>query len=146
MEIPGYQKNDMWNFQGSWFLVLEFPSDLTQFCEISVGGALFSLEFPRVRQKNEKFQGGFQKSESSTPLFGFFREQANGQDQNGQNTNQNQMKNTCLLYIVFQVSKVLLLKMCKIQPPNLLYLVVFISFNIRRHHFLQIFRTSFNNV
>ena len=48
------------------------------------------------------------------------------------------MKNTCPFYNVFQVLKVLLIKICKI-----LFLVVFISFWIR-YHFSQIFRTSFN--
>ena len=50
---------------GSWFLALEPPKDLTQFC-----GALFSLEFPGVKEKN-KFQGGFKKSMSSTPVCFF---------------------------------------------------------------------------
>ena len=43
----GDQEKIVWNFQGSWFLALEFPRDLTQFCGISRGGALFCLEFPR---------------------------------------------------------------------------------------------------
>ena len=61
------------------------------------------------------------------------------------NTNQNQMKNACLFYIVFQVLKVVLLKSYKIQLPVLLILVVFyISFYASRYHFLQIFRTSLN--
>ena len=45
---------------------------------------------------------------------------------------------TCPFYIVFQVLKVLLIKLCKIQPPNLLFLVVFISFYISRYHFPEI--------
>ena len=50
------------------------------------------------------------------------------------------MKNTYLFYIVtFQVLKVLLMKICKIQPPDIF---VFIS----RYHFSKIFRTSFNNI
>ena len=46
-------------------------------------------------------------------------------------TNQNQKKNTCPFYIVFQVLKVFLIKIYKIQPlaPHLLFLVAFISFN-----------------
>ena len=51
------------------------------------------------------------------------------------------MKNTCPFHIVFQVLKV---RLCKIEPPNLLFLAVFISFYIIRYHFSQIFRTSFN--
>ena len=47
-------------------------------------------------------------------------------------------------YIVFQVLKVLLIKICKIQPLDLLFLVAFISFYISRYHFSQVFRTSFN--
>ena len=54
------------------------------------------------------------------------------------------MKNTCPFYIVFQVLKVLLIKLCKVLPPDLLLLLVFISFYISRYHFSQIFRTSFN--
>ena len=67
--FQGYQRNSMWNFQGlkqsgiskgvqekimknfqwSWFLALEFPRDVTQFCGISIGGALFSLKVPGVK-------------------------------------------------------------------------------------------------
>ena len=64
--------------------------------------------------------------------------------QDGQNTNRIQMKSTFLFYIVFQVLKVFLGKICKIKPPDLLLLIVFISFYISRYNFLQIFRTSFN--
>ena len=61
------------------------------------------------------------------------------------NTNQYQMKNTCPFYILFQVLKVLLIKICKIHLADLLFLVVFISFYISRYQFfLQMFRTSFN--
>ena len=49
-----------------------------------------------------------------------------------------------ILYIVFQVLKVLLKNICKIQSLDLLFLVVFISFYISRYHFSQVFRTSFN--
>ena len=35
--------------------------------------------------------------------------------------------------------KVLLIRICKIQTPDLLFLVVFISFNIRRYHFFANF-------
>ena len=48
-----------------------------------------------------------------------------------------------LLGLVFQVLKVCLIKICKIEPPDLLFFVVFISFYISRYHFSQIFRTSF---
>ena len=59
-------------------------------------------------------------------------------------TNPNQMKNTCPFYILFQGLKVLLsYKNCKIQAPDILFFVVFISFYISRYHFSQIFRTSF---
>ena len=47
-------------------------------------------------------------------------------------------------YIVFQVWKVRLIQICKIEPPDLLFLVVFISFYISTYHFSQFFRTSFN--
>ena len=36
--------------------------------------------------------------------------------------------NTCPFYIVFQVLKVLFIKICKIQPLDLLFLVVFVAF------------------
>ena len=58
-------------------------------------------------------------------------------------TNQNQMKNTCSFYIVFQLSKELLIKICKIKPQDLLFLFVFISFYISRYHFSQISKTLF---
>ena len=48
-----------------------------------------------------------------------------------------------LLGLVFQVLKVRLIKICKIEPPDLLFLVPFISFYISRYHFSQIFRNSF---
>ena len=39
------------------------------------------------------------------------------------------MKNTCPFHIVFQVLKVLFIKICKIkQPPDLLFIVVFTNF------------------
>ena len=44
---------------------------------------------------------------------------------------------------VLKVLKVGLIKVCKIKPPGLLFLVVFISFYISRYHFPQIFRTPF---
>ena len=40
--------------------------------------------------------------------------------------------------------EVLLIKICKIQPLDLLFIVVFISFYISRYHFSQIFKTSFS--
>ena len=48
-----------------------------------------------------------------------------------------------LFYIMFQVLKVLLIKICKIEPADLLFVVVFISFYISRYHFSQILRNSF---
>ena len=56
----------MWNFQGSSFLGSEFPRDLTQLYGISRGGALFCLEFPGLKEKNEKFQG-FSKKYTLNP-------------------------------------------------------------------------------
>ena len=47
----------------------------------------------------------------------------NRQNQDGWNTNQNQLKNTNLFYIVFEVLKVLLIKICKIQLLDFLFLV-----------------------
>ena len=86
----------MWNFQGLIKNKVEFPrvanKNNVEFPGVLVfgigissgsktilwniqGGTLFCLEFPDVKYSNEKFQGGFQKSMSSTPLFGFFLEQ-----------------------------------------------------------------------
>ena len=52
------------------------------------------------------------------------------------------MKNTCPFHIVFQVLKVCLIKICKTEPPDLLFLVVFISFftsqDITVHKFLEL--------
>ena len=54
------------------------------------------------------------------------------------------MKNTYPFHIVFQVLKVRLINICTIELPDLLFLVLFISFYIVRYYFSQIFRTSFN--
>ena len=43
------------------------------------------------------------------------------------------MKNLCSFYIIFQVLKVLLIKICKREAPDLLFIVVFISFYICRY-------------
>ena len=48
------------------------------------------------------------------------------------------MKNTYLFYIVFQVLKVLLIKICKVQPPCLLFLFVFILTSAGTHKFLEL--------
>ena len=45
---------------------------------------------------------------------------------------------TKIFYIVFQVLKVLLIKICKMQSLDFLFLVVFISFYISRYHFSQV--------
>ena len=45
----GDQEKIMWNLQGSWLLVLEFPRDVIQFCTIFRCGALICLEFPGVK-------------------------------------------------------------------------------------------------
>ena len=65
----------------------------------------------------------------------------NRQNQDGQNTNKDQMKNSCLFYIVFQVLKVLLINISKIKPPDLLILVAFISFYMRRYQSLELYST-----
>ena len=41
-------------------------------------------------------------------------------------------------YIAFQVLKVFLIKICKIQPPDYLFLFVFTTCNIRRYHFCKL--------
>ena len=58
----GDEEKTMWNFQGSLYLTLEFPRDLTKICASSGDGVL--LDFSEVKQKNETFQRGFQKSVS----------------------------------------------------------------------------------
>ena len=73
----------------------------------------------------------------------------NGQNQDGWNTNQNQMKNMSPSYFVFQVLKVLLIKICKMQPlggRDLLFLVYidvldFTSANIIFHKYLELHST-----
>ena len=45
-----------------------------------------------------------------------------------------------------QVLKVRLIKICKIQPPDLLFLFLFISIYVSSYHFSKTFRTSFNNI
>ena len=47
----------------------------------------------------------------------------NRQNQDVWNTKQNQLKNTHLFHIVFEVLKVLFIKICKMQPLDLLFLV-----------------------
>ena len=42
----------------------------------------------------------------------------NGENQDGRNTIQNQMKNTHPLYIAFEVLKVHLIMVCEMQPPD----------------------------
>ena len=49
VEFSPNQKKIMWNFHGSWFLVLKFPRVVAQFCGISWGEALLSPEFPRIK-------------------------------------------------------------------------------------------------
>ena len=58
--------------------------------------------------------------------------------------NKMKLKHALFVLFTFQVLKALLIKICKIEPPDLLIIVVFISFYISRYHFSQIFRTSFN--
>ena len=51
------------------------------------------------------------------------------------------MKNKCPLCIVFQVSKLRLIKICKTDPPDLLFLIVFLAFtsaDIIFHKFLEL--------
>ena len=43
------KKKIMWNFHGSWFLVLKFPRVVAQFCGISWVETLLSPEFPRIK-------------------------------------------------------------------------------------------------
>ena len=52
-------------------MALEFPRDLKQFCGISKGGD-FCLEFPVVKWKKQKLQGGSKKYVLSTPYLVFF--------------------------------------------------------------------------
>ena len=60
----------VWNFQGSWFLALEFPRNLTLFYGISRAGALFSLDLLVIKKK---IQGFFNKV-CPQPPFWFFME------------------------------------------------------------------------
>ena len=70
-----YKEKLMWNFLGSWFLTLEFPRGGTQFCRISRGESLFSLEFPKVKWQILKFQReNFGKVYPPPNLFGVFLE------------------------------------------------------------------------
>ena len=62
-------------------------------------------------------------------------------------TNQNQMKNTHLFHIVFEVLKVLLIIICKMQPLDpLFFLFFYVRFDIALadinfHHFLELHTT-----
>ena len=67
----GVQEKIMWNFHGSWFLILEFPKSATQFCRTSKGEVL-------------RVEGRGQKSISSVPplLFGIYSGTAHFAPQN----------------------------------------------------------------
>ena len=67
-----------------------------------------------------------------------------GQYQDEWNTNQNRIKNTPPFYIVFQVLKLPLINICKINHQVFYFLLFCISFCISRHPFSQIIRTSFS--
>ena len=67
----GDQVKIMWNFQGSLFLALEFPRDLTQFCGISRGGAFFVWNSQRLIKKKKNSRGVFKKV-CPQPLCLFF--------------------------------------------------------------------------
>ena len=68
----------MVNFQESWYLSLEFLRDVTQFCEISMGGTWFCLEFPGVKGKIKNSMGGggggghSEKYSLNTPYLALF--------------------------------------------------------------------------
>ena len=64
-------------------------------------------------------------------------------NQDGWNTNQNQMKNAHTFYTVLEVLKVLII-ICKMQPLDLLFLVFYVRFHINRYHLSLIFRASYN--
>ena len=62
-------------------------------------------------------------------------------------TNQNQMKNTHLFHIVFEVLKELLIIICTMQPLDLLFFLFFnVRFHISRYQFSPIFRASYNTI
>ena len=44
----GVQEKLVWVFHGSWFLTLEFPRDVTQFCRFFRRESYFSPEFLRL--------------------------------------------------------------------------------------------------
>ena len=50
MEFPGMlKKQQMENFQGSWFQFLKLLSGITKFCGVSRWEVFFCLEFPGVK-------------------------------------------------------------------------------------------------
>ena len=59
VEFPGViKKKFMWNFCGSWFLILEFPRGVAQFCRISRYESFLSLGFLMGKWQIWKIQGG----------------------------------------------------------------------------------------
>ena len=64
----------------SWFLDLEFPRYITQFCRILMDGAFFSGNFRgKVEETKKKSKDIFKKvclQPPSSPLFGFFLEKS----------------------------------------------------------------------
>ena len=70
----------------------------------------------------------------------------NDQNQVLWNTKKNEINNTPLLCVVFQVLNVLLLKRYKIQLPSSFYFFLFyINLYIRRYHFLTRFQNLIQN-
>ena len=59
----GDQENIIWNFQGSWFLALKFPMDLTKMCGIyrHQGWSFVLSGISKGKVKKWKIPGGFQK-------------------------------------------------------------------------------------
>ena len=62
----------MWNFQGSLFLALEFPNDLTQFCGISRGWAVLSGISRGKVKKVRNSRGVFKKVYLQPPCLDSF--------------------------------------------------------------------------
>ena len=64
----------MWNFHGSWFSTLEFPSDVTQFCRFSSGESIVFWNFHGYSDKSKNSSFFFYVYVQAPLLLRFFLE------------------------------------------------------------------------
>ena len=70
----GDREKIMWNFHGSWFSTLEFPSDVTQFCRFSSGESIVFWNFQGYSDKSKNSSFFFNVYVQAPLLLRFFLE------------------------------------------------------------------------